>query len=383
MNCPNCLFSNQKITKFCNKCNYNISKQLSTINSFDAIFGTMIYPLRSKINLRQHSNYASINTRTSINVSFNHSGFHSRILHRGDPIRIMSWNIRYAGGRKHFFYEGGSTVRVPIKDMLQTLLSIAKIIWRYNPDIVLLQEVDRNSARTGGIDQHDWLAKKLGYPWTISTPYHKVPYIPYPHYEHVGRVDMHLSIFSKFSLTSGWRYQLPDLIKPIWLQIFNLQHALLEVQIPFEGGSLNLYNTHLSAFSYGDGTLDRQVAVIRKILQPALQIGKPIFLAGDFNALPPWDNPKRLGADASYYQDISPPIIPLMNYLYTPLTERIWRNAPNRWGTYLPYGTTHADRTIDWTFTGGPIETLNFTIISDIENASDHCPLLQTIRIKI
>ena len=56
------------------------------------------------------------------------------------------------------------------------------------------------------------------------------------------------------------RYQLPLLQESRLRRLFNLRRACLAT--PLRGPSrVSLLNTHLSAFSFGDGTVDKQVAV--------------------------------------------------------------------------------------------------------------------------
>ena len=79
---------------------------------------------------------------------------------RFDPsrkkLKVLSWNIQFAASTKHnFFYEGGTAVSVPSADDVHaTLDTIAATIQKEDPDIVLLQEVDRGARRTWYIDEH-------------------------------------------------------------------------------------------------------------------------------------------------------------------------------------------------------------------------------------
>ena len=52
--------------------------------------------------------------------------------------------------------------------------------------IFALQEVDRHTDRTANIDELEHLRDTL---WTqlASTPYHKVPHVPHPSFEPMGR----------------------------------------------------------------------------------------------------------------------------------------------------------------------------------------------------
>ena len=81
-----------------------------------------------------------------------------------------------------------------------------------------------------------------------------------PRATQVGRVGMHLATFSRYQLADATRYQLPLLQESRLRRLFNLRRACLAT--PLRGPSrVSLLNTHLSAFSFGDGTVDKQVAV--------------------------------------------------------------------------------------------------------------------------
>lgn len=297
------------------------------------------------------------------------------VLQRGQRVRMLVWNIQFAAGRgQHFFYDGGDAVSVDRSVVEDHLDRIAEVIRRFDPDVVLLQEVDRRSRRTARIDEHAELLLRTPYPCHVSAPYFRVPYVPHPPHEHLGRVDMHLSVFSRFRIEPAVRHQLP-LLKESWLRRqFNLRRALLEVPLPLQdGGRLLVFNSHLSAFSRGDGTLGRQVAVIDRRLAQAEREGDPWVLGADFNTLPPGDDPTRLGSEADLYVDGSQ-VAPLIARYHWPVPLEELARDPQPWRTYLPFGAELPDRTIDYVLHGGGISPLAYTVVSDVTEASDHLP---------
>lgn len=301
-------------------------------------------------------------------------------LPRGKPLKVLIWNVQFAGSRRHwFFYDGGVTVAVPPDDVTATLDEIARVVAEHQPDLVLLQEVDRGSARTGRVDQHAELLRRVPFPCDASTPYHQVAYVPHPGHEHMGRVDLHLSVFSKYRLDSATRTQLALMVEPWWKQVFNLRRALMEVRLPLQGGGeLRAFNTHLSAFSMGDGTLDRQMAALDAAMTTAEQAKVPFLLGGDLNALPPGDNPARLGSDADQYAEAVTPAQRLFARFPSVVTPAMFAAEPERWRTYLPYGASAADRTLDYAFIGRQVELGEVTVLQET-GISDHLPILVTI----
>jgi endonuclease/exonuclease/phosphatase family metal-dependent hydrolase len=303
----------------------------------------------------------------------------------GSTIKILIWNIQYAGSRNyHFFYDGGTDVNVSEKHVYESLDTIASIIRQHDPDILLLQEVDRGSRRTQFIDEHSELLKRLDYPDHLSTSYHKVPYVPHPSYQPLGKVDMNLSVFSRFRIDSATRYQLPLLSESKVRQLFNLRRALLEVRFPTSKGSdFVAFNTHLSAFSKHDGTLGKQLQVLSEHMSSSDKSDVPWLLAGDLNALPPGDNAERLGDDAQWYSPTESPLTPLFDRFQHPVPQSVYTSDPGPWRTYLPPGSTTPDRTLDYLFHGSQIEVLSYSVIQDTKakETSDHLPIVTEIRL--
>jgi len=296
------------------------------------------------------------------------------------PLRVVVWNVQYGAGHGQlFFYDGGKAVSVPRTTVETTLEGIADTLTRLDADVVLLQEVDRGSRRTHFIDQHAWLARALPYPWHASTPYHQARFVPAPAHEMLGRVDMHLSVFSRLPLLPGTRVALPLLREPWVRQLFNLRRALMVVPVRWEGLPVALCHTHLSAFSHGDGTVPRQLARIRVELAAAERAGMPWLLAGDFNALPPGDDPRRFGPDAGMYGTPSP-LGPFYDTAESAVTLDAHRREPERWRTWVPFQSPVPQRALDHAF-GSPGTRFSDAMVDRRAlDLSDHLPLVFTWR---
>ena len=110
----------------------------------------------------------------------------TRDLAPGAEFTVLVWNLQFAASRKHkFFYDGGEAVHVPQEDVEETLDAMVGVLAQVDADLVLLQEVDRDSARTHRIDQLERLAED--WPCHLSAPYHRVAYVPHPPEKHLGR----------------------------------------------------------------------------------------------------------------------------------------------------------------------------------------------------
>ena len=292
---------------------------------------------------------------------------------------VLSWNIQFAASRKHhFFYDGGEVVDVPRDDVDKTLNAIGKALADEKAQLVLLQEVDRDSSRTHGIDQFAPLIKATKSQCAVSAPYHRSEFVPMPLGDPLGRVDMHLGVLSHGPIKAARRYQLP-LLDELWLrQAFNLKRAILSAEIPLAKHSrpLAVAVTHLSAFSHGDGTLAKQVAQLKAWIE-ARPKDQPWILAGDFNLLPTGDDPQRL-PKPELYADAKNPISSLIGSYKEAWSGGMLKSAAY---TYLPFGASGPDRKIDYLFYGGPLALVEAKVLSDYKALSDHLPLKARFRV--
>ncbi|MFH2007108.1 MAG: endonuclease/exonuclease/phosphatase family protein [bacterium] len=301
-------------------------------------------------------------------------------LKPGQRFKLLSWNIQYGAGRSyHFFYDGGPDVHASRGSVERTLKAISGVLRETAPDLLLLQEVDRDSARTARIDQLARLRDLDQWHCWASTPYHRSRYVPVPLRRPLGRVDMHLATAARFKVTWARRRALPLLKEWVVRRAFNLKRAVLESAVELEGSKrpLILLNTHLSAFSYGDGTLERQVDTILERLGELDRRGHPWILAGDFNMLPPGDRPERLGEfEAAYYANKEGALARLTKRYRTAVSPEAYARDPARYFTYLRYGAKLPDRRIDYIFVSRAIQVHSARVVRQETPSSDHLPLL-------
>jgi len=269
---------------------------------------------------------------------------------------------------------------------------VAEAIAAEDPDLVLLQEVDRQSLRTGFIDEHAALLDALGgrYASHCSAWYWRVPWVPHPRHQHIGRVNMHLSVFSRFALDSASRVPLPLLREPLHRRLFNLRRAVLAVALRCADGQppLSVFNTHLSAFSNADGTLVEQVRVLAE-LGAQVRDGRWL-LAGDLNALPPGVPAARHldAGEAQLYGEAESPISPLYRGATPalPAAEMADPARASKWFSYKPFHRESADRTIDHAFVGAGLTVESARVVQTGGAGgrgawpSDHLPIMMEVR---
>ena len=171
-------------------------------------------------------------------------------------LTVISWNIGYAGLGKDsdFFMDGGENVSSADQDTVTaSLLGIYKQLYTGDNQagIYMLQEVDKNSARTYGMDESDCLGI---YNSTYALNY-SCPFVPYP-LPPIGRVNSGLLTTTMYDIDSSERISLPCPFD--WpVSTANLKRCLLVSYLPIEGSSskLVIVNLHLEAYDDGEGKI--------------------------------------------------------------------------------------------------------------------------------
>ncbi len=164
-------------------------------------------------------------------------------------LRVMSYNIHHG---------------TPINSANGAieLDKIAAVIKFQKPDLVALQEVDRNTRRAGE-DQAKKLAESLGMYYYFSKS------ISY------DGGDYGVAILSKFPLVSTEQVMLPN------NHSGGEQRSLAIVTVDLPGGEkLRFASAHL------DLVFENRDAQVRKLIDISKTSSTPLLVAGDFNALP-------------------------------------------------------------------------------------------------
>lgn len=170
-------------------------------------------------------------------------------------IRILTYNIHHGEGNDHI-------VNLP---------RIADVINSLNPDIVALQEVDKNVPRSGNVDQAAKLAEWTGMHVTFGNAFDLCG----------GEYGMVL--LSRFPIISSEKFLLPKLSG-------DEQRVVLTAKLAPTNGlpEFTFSGTHLE---WNPKSI--QAAQVNKIIEH-YRSTSPYILAGDLNATPDTDSIKML-----------------------------------------------------------------------------------------
>lgn len=199
-----------------------------------------------------------------------------------DTLMIMTWNLKFGGGRIDFFFDCiGNRVIMEKEEVINNLKGIAHFIAQTTPDILMVQEIDTESKRTAFVDQVQWLLDHTHFNYAVYAPQWKASHIPS---NGLGRMNSGLAIFSQHPLSKAQRIALPQIEEQnTVVRYFYLRRCLLDCEIIVNGETMRLLTTHTEAYS-SDGTKKKQLDIIRQYLQ---SIQQTFILARDFNSLPP------------------------------------------------------------------------------------------------
>lgn len=223
---------------------------------------------------------------------------------------VASWNIGFGGGP-----DGMPTDRHDAASVRARLDRIARLLregtsthlgWRFRrslegstpgpADLVFLQEIDRPSDRSGGIDQFAYLAEAVGLPYACFVTTWNLNWLPYPSWppsRHLGRIHSGQAILSRYPIRDCTRIELPQPDEyPRWYRRFFLHRSLQVATIDVAGRAISVVNVHLEAFSQPNR--EDQATRLRDL---AAELAGPLIVAGDFNAPPPRASQKTGFAD--------------------------------------------------------------------------------------
>ena len=209
----------------------------------------------------------------------------------GKTFSILSWNIGYGalGDNADFFMDGGKSVNTSDKERVElNVQKISEVVNKHNPDICLMQEMDRNSTRSYKTDEYREILNNLSGNFDSSFAYnYKTFFVPYP-IPPIGKVNAGLGTFSKFTIGQAVRTSLPCPFK--WpSRVVNLKRCLMtdRMKVVDENGQdtgkeLVVINLHLEAYDSGEGKI-AQANLLKNYLKEEYQKGNYVIAGGDFN----------------------------------------------------------------------------------------------------
>ena len=324
----------------------------------------------------------------------------SNVSYTGGNIKVVTWNIRFGIARFPFFGDScGDDVILDDATIDKNMAVIADSLNAMDADIVLLQEVDVSSKRTGYMDQVQYLLDNTNLNYGCYASMWKADFI---FSDGIGRVDAGNAILSKYELTEAERIQLRlRTDQDELIQYFYLRRNIVKAKIPaLAQGSKDFYavDIHATAFATDD-TKQQHIAKYVETLADIESSGDYFVTGGDLNSVPPGsvidfclsdvcsdesfhtDSDGGPHKEGSYFDNFEgePNIL-------TPLYE-VYDAAIDSDDANLPIHLTHGpstsyvmndikyDRKLDYLFTNGIWENTSSKTHQAAWELSDHLPV--------
>lgn len=195
--------------------------------------------------------------------------------------------------------DGGESSRTSRGRTLENLKGIIDYISSESDslDFILLQEVDKCSKRSYGINEYDTIVSRFGKEFASYFACNfRVFYVPIPLGDAIGSVESGLVTLSRYTPESAQRISLPkDGDFP--QSMFNLKRCMLSLSIPTsKGDTLHITNSHNSAYDDGDLRAS-EMEFISKFLGEQ----SSFIIAGDWNSNPAGYTPSKAEQNNEYF----------------------------------------------------------------------------------
>ena len=127
-----------------------------------------------------------------------------------DQVKVVTWNIRFGAGRLPWIIDSCGEKALADYDSVEIIMQkIADSLNAMEADIVLLQEVDIESKRSGFMDQVQFLLDNTNLNYGA---YASVMEVDFVFSDGLGRINTGNAILSKFKLTEAQRIKLASFL---------------------------------------------------------------------------------------------------------------------------------------------------------------------------
>lgn len=202
-----------------------------------------------------------------------------------ETLRVVSWNIGYCGlgEGSDFFMDGGKNVKSADEATVNKYLNgVNEFLSGAEADLIMLQEVDTDSARTYHIDMTQTLSVgNSAHALNYSCVFVPIPVPP------IGQINSGIFTTADYAISQAERISLPCPFS--WpVSAANLKRCLLVSYLPIDGSDkqLVLVNLHLEAYDDGEGKI-AQTKQLREFIQKEYEKGNYVIAGGDFNQIFP------------------------------------------------------------------------------------------------
>jgi endonuclease/exonuclease/phosphatase family metal-dependent hydrolase len=225
----------------------------------------------------------------------------------------------------------------------ENLARVAELVRSTGADLVFLQEVDRNTQRSGPADQPATLARLTGYSAAFGRTI-----------QFQGG-DYGVALLSRWPIRRDTLIPLAVTAPPGRITEGREQRGVLLAVVDAPGGALAVLNTHLDHTGEDLWRL-QEIATVLRVARTAAGQGMPLLLGGDLNARPE-------------------------SAVHPALRDAGFRDAWEGCGTgdAMTFPAGAPDRRIDYLYVAGGTRCASARVLPS--QASDHRPVLFRLRL--
>lgn len=280
-----------------------------------------------------------------------------------ETLTVVSYNLGYLSGLTN----NQAVSRSP-QLYAENLTGAIAALSRVNADVIALQEVDIQAARSFNQDQAAALAIAMAYPQRAIAINWDKRYVPFPFWPpsaHFGAILSGQAVLSRWPITRHDRIVLEKVrSNPFYYNALYLDRLAQVVEVSVGDRPLIIINVHLEAF---DGpTRQRQTAFVRQLAEEYAQT-LPVLLLGDFNSAV---NRPEEGEPVSINQLLeSSKFLPAV--------------GPDQWEDIeqTTFPSDSPQYKLDYIFyTPATMDRLEVKVLQTAAQASDHLPIVIKIR---
>ena len=199
--------------------------------------------------------------------------------------KLLSYNIGFCAYTPDFgfFMDGGKGSRAKSADAVKEVLDgINALIRTENPDLILLQEVDKRSQRACKVDEDAAFTEALPEYTSVFAVNWDCAYLCYPFTKPHGSALTGIKTLSKFKIDAASRVELP--VETSLMKLIDLDRCYTVSRVPVSNGkTLVLYNFHLSAYTSDGKIAVEQLNLLLADMKREYEAGNYVIGAGDFN----------------------------------------------------------------------------------------------------
>lgn len=300
----------------------------------------------------------------------------------GRPLRVLTWNIAYGYG----LGSEGDERYVPYsaEKIRATLERMAGLIRELDPDIVQLQEVDFDSARSRFIDEAFFLAENTELKFFSKAIAWRANYVPFPYLpfsRHFGRMLSGGAVLSRYPIRGAEVEILPKPAgNPWWYNLFYLNRYFQRIEVDVGGRSIAFFNLHLDAYDSATRNEQAKMLVERAVSDRVVSDRKTYWLAGDFNSPPELAKKKSgfSGDSQDRYELDRVHSILSGSGLQSGLNSAEYLAGEANWATFP---SDAPDRMLDHVYVTPNARVSAFRRVDEAKTLSDHLPLLVDIEL--